>query len=158
MKDSGPHLFRLVTAIWPWRADMTSVWFEGMTSLMILNSTPSNSGSQYRLFSFFGTLYHQAKNSLLVQTHCVTSPLFQKYWGIKLIWVGTADARWWRLFCPVLPYGLLQQRMSCWLCGDAVVSAVWLYQLVHKQDPYSQGKVEIYVHDGKNKLSTILKG
>lgn len=57
-----------------------------------------------------------------LRTHCVISPLIQKNWGIKLIRVWTRDA-WWRSFCSVLLYRLLQQRMSCWLYGDAVVSA-----------------------------------
>lgn len=58
----------------------------------------------------------------LLQTYCVISPLIQKYCSIKLIRVWTLDT-WWRSFCPVLTYRLLKQRVSCWLYGDAVVSA-----------------------------------
>lgn len=73
------------------------------------------------------------------------------YWGIKLIWVLTVDAGQ-RVFCPPLPYMLGQQRMSCWLYGDAVISAgVGLCGniVVYLQD-ISQGHVEMCVHDGKN--------
>lgn len=70
---------------------------------------------------------HKAKKNVLTADSLfdLLSPLIQNYKSIKLIRFLSTDA-WSRLFSSVLPYSpaLLQQRMSCWLYGDAVISAV----------------------------------
>lgn len=59
----------------------------------------------------------------LLQTHCEISPLIEKYWCIKLIWVWTLGDCW-RLSPPILLIGPFRQSMSCWLYVAAVISAV----------------------------------
>lgn len=113
----------LLSVFWLFRAELITAPFEWWDTL---DDTTPLLWPQWLTLHMFSLLLDSGtikqRTVCMLQTHYVISPLNQKYWGINLICVWSPDA-WCRIFCPVLSYKLCQQRISCWLYGDTVVSA-----------------------------------